>query len=108
MKSQKSGNYFQKKTSFNNTYNKILYQQTSTLSQVENLQIEDIILDSNDKIRVLKGFLLIIGFFTLILSSMILYNSQNFNPNIILTSENNNLISYNNKINKNFPIYKLI
>ena len=111
MKSQKSGNNFQKKTSFkyhNNTYNKLLYQQTSTLSQVENLQIEDIILDSNDKIRVLKGFLLIIGFFTLILSSMILYNSQNYNPNIILSSENNNLISYNNKINKNFPIYKLI
>ena len=111
MKSQKSGKIYQKKSLPNNTYNKILYQQTSTLSQVENLQIEDIILDSNDKIRVLKGFLLIIGFFTLILSSMILYNSQNYNPNIILTEENyinNNLISFNNKINKNFPIYKLI
>ena len=70
----------------------------------------DIFLDSNDKIRVIKGLILLISFFTLIISSMLLYNAPNYNPDIILTSlyadedyfQNNNIEQYNN------PVYKLM
>ena len=46
----------------------------------------EIVLDSNDKKRVIKGLILLISFFTLIISSMLLYNAPNYNPDIILTS----------------------
>jgi hypothetical protein len=67
----------------NNTSNENQYVQIQTSS---NSFTPEIFLDSNDKIRVIKGLILLISFFTLIISSMLLYNAPNYNPDIILTS----------------------
>ena len=90
----------------NNTSNENQYVQIQTSS---NSFTPEIFLDSNDKIRVIKGLILLISFFTLIISSMLLYNAPNYNPDIILTSlYTNDFFSSSNLEQYNNPIYKLM
>ena len=92
-------------TSNNNTEeNQYVPIQTSS-----NSFTPEIVLDSNDKKRVIKGLILLISFFTLIISSMLLYNAPNYNPDIILTSlYTNDFFSSSNLEQYNNPIYKLM
>ena len=72
-------------------------------SEMEN----EIMLETEDKLRVIKGMALMIVFWTLIISSIIFYNTPNYNPDIVFEGVH----SYDIRMDRhpyNNPIYKLM
>lgn len=65
----------------------------------------EVILETEDKLRVIKAFVLLMIFWTTIISSVILYNAPNYNPHIVLEGIKNEKIDSN--VHKN-PTYKLM
>jgi hypothetical protein len=77
--------------------------ENTNLNEKENEQIQ---LSSEDKIRIVKGMLLLFLFSTMIVASLAYYNAPNANPNLVFESFHNSDVKHDRHIH-NYPIYKL-
>lgn len=69
-------------------------------------EIDQTQLNTEDKIRIFKGMLLLFLFSTMIVSSLAYYNAPNINPNLVFESFHNADVKHDRHVH-NYPIYKL-
>ena len=67
---------------------------------------EEVELNTEDKIRIIKSMILLFLFSSMIVSSMTYYNAPNINPNLVFDGSHDNNAKHDKHIHNN-PIYKL-
>jgi hypothetical protein len=79
------------------------------MNNLENIPKEELPsfkLDNSDTMRIVKGMLLTFLFFSVAVSSMVLYNAPNYNPNLVFEGVHNENAKHDIHSHEN-PVYRL-